>query len=116
MDPRIYFQLAEVFPFGRVTGRNCGADLPLGIIFTGLYRQEFRAFQPGEEITSLEPELVCRVSLRLDAIEMYHRRMDDVPAGHTAALSLSGNGLAAVTRLVSGPPERTRYVLGMAED
>ncbi len=111
MSPKIDFQLVEVLSDGRVTGRNCGADAPVGTIFSSLRRRDFPPFKLGENIASPDLVFVCEVSLRLDAVEMYQRQMDFVGSGHTAALSLSGSDLAAVAEFVSVAPPRTYYSL-----
>jgi len=111
MNPKIDFQLVEVLADGRVTGRNCGADAPVGTIFSSLCRRDFPPFKPGESIADPDLVFVREVSLRLDAVEMYQRQMDFVGSGHTAALSLSGSDLAAVAEFVSTAPQRTYYSL-----
>jgi hypothetical protein len=111
MTPKIDFQLVEVFPDGRVTGRNCGADTPAGTVFSGLYRRDFPVREPDEEIVSPDLVFVCEVSLRLEAIEMYQRPMDSVASGHTAMLSLSGDEFPTVAQYVSTASERTYYSL-----
>jgi hypothetical protein len=111
MDAKIDFQLVEVLPDGRVSGRNCRADIPLGTEFTLLYRRDFPMTKPGEAIFSPEPVFVCELSLRLDAIEMYGRHMDSIAHGYTALLTLSGTSLASLSKLLSAKADHTYYSL-----
>lgn len=116
MKPQIDFLLHELLSNGRVTGRNCGADLQLGTLFTGLYRRDYPVIQSSEEILVTEPVFVCSVSLRLDEIEMYRRSMDSLASGLTGALGLSGSGFASVSELLSTAPDRTFYSLCSGTD
>jgi len=116
MKPTIDFLLHESFPDGRVTGRNCLGDVQLGAIFTGLYRRDFPATEPGESIVSPEPMFVCELALRLDAIEMYGRSMDFVAHGYTAMLSLSGSGFSKLSDFLSGAQERTYFSICASDE
>jgi len=111
MKPKFDFQLAEAFPDGRVTGRNCGADVPVGTVFSGFYRRDFPVCAPGEEMISPPLVFVCEVSLRLEAVQMYQRNIDFVGSGHTAMLTLSGDGYPIVAEHVSTAPTHTYYSL-----
>jgi hypothetical protein len=111
MTPTIDFQVAEVVSDGRVTGRNCGADILVGTVFSSLCRREFPVLEPGEDIVSPELVYVCDVSLRLDGVVMYRHLMDSLDSGHTAMLSLSGSGFAAVSSFVSSASKHTYYSL-----
>jgi hypothetical protein len=111
MNPKFDFQLVEALPDGRVTGRNCGADAPVGTIFSSLRRRDFPPSKPGEDIASPDLVFVCEVSLRLDAVEIYQRQMDLVASGYTAMLSLSGSGFATVAEFVSTASQHTYYSL-----
>jgi hypothetical protein len=111
LQPRIDFQIAEILPNGRVTGRNCGADIPVGTVFSRLYRRDFPAREPGEEIESPDLVLVNEIHLQLDSIEMFRRNLDIVGSGCTAALSLSGPSLPILSDLLSEAPKRTYYSL-----
>ena len=111
MTPTIDFQLVEALPDGRVTGRNCGADAPVGTVFTSLCRRDFRSSDPSQDIVSPELVFVCDLSLRLDGVEMYQRQIGFVGSGHTARLSLSGSGFPIVAEVVSAAPEHTYFSL-----
>ncbi len=111
MKPKFEFLLAEALADGSVTGRNCGEDIPLDTVFTGLYRRDFPLRKPGEEISDPDLVFVCDVFLRLSAVEMYRRNMDSVDHGHTALLHLSGSDFATVANFVSSAQERTYYSL-----
>lgn len=111
MNSKIEFQLIEALPDGRFIGRNCGADAPVGTVFSYLYRRDFPVCEPGEEIVTPDPVFVCEVSLRLDAVEMYRRQMGAEYRGHVAMLSFSGSGFAAVAQFVSSASKNTYYSL-----
>jgi len=111
MKPKIDFQLGEVLAHGRVTGRNCGVDVPVGTLFSSLRRRDFPARKPGENTVSPDLVFVCEVALTLDAVEMYQRQADSVPRGYTAILSLSGSGFVTVKELVSTASQRACYSL-----
>ena len=112
MKPAIDFMLHEVLTSGQVTGRCCGADVTLGMVFTGLYRRTFSASWLADEGTSDPvPVFVCGLSLQVTAIEMWLRPMELVSGSHTALLSLSGEGLDAASQLLSAAPARTYYSL-----
>jgi hypothetical protein len=111
MNPKIDFQIVEALPDGRVTGRNCGTDAPVGTVFSGLYRRDFPVHGTGNEIISPDLVFVCEVSLRLDAVEIYQRQMDFVASGYTAMLSLSGSGFTSVHGFLSTAAQHTYYSL-----
>ena len=111
MKPSMDFQLHEVLPGSRVTGRNCGADIPLGAVFTGLYRRDFPTRLPGEDALDAQLVFVCDVSLQLVEVEMYHRRIEFISSGLTALLTLSGENLDTVSQLLSVAAAHTYYSL-----
>jgi hypothetical protein len=116
MNPKIDFQLHEALPDHRVTGRNCGADAPVGTIFTALCRRDFPPIAPGEAIITPEAAFVSEVSLRLDSVEFYRRSIDHVHSGHTAMLTLSGAGFDTLTEALSSAPDRTYYSLCTSDE
>ena len=111
MNAKIDFQLYEALPGLRVTGRNCGADVPVGTVFTALCRRDFLVTAPGETDVSPELALVSDIYLCLDAVEVYRRSIDLLPSGHTAMLTLSGNGFDIVAAALSSAPDRTYFSL-----
>ncbi|HXI71907.1 MAG TPA: hypothetical protein VNN22_16245 [Verrucomicrobiae bacterium] len=112
----IDFQLHETMPGYRVTGRNCGADVPVGTVFTVLCRRDFPGTAPGEATISPEAAFVSDISLRLEAVEFYRRSVDHIPSGHTAMLTLSGAGFDTITEVLSTAPERTYYSLCVSHE
>ena len=116
MNTKIDFQLYEALLNHRVTGRNCGADAPVGTVFTALCRRDFPVTAPGEAVITPEAAFVSEISLRLDAVEWYGRSIDHIPSGHTAMLALSGVGFDAVLDALSTASERTYYSLCTSEE
>ena len=116
MNPKIDFQLHEAFPDHRVTGRNCGADARVGAVFTALCRRTFSPDASAEEIVSPEAAFVSDISLRLDAVEWYGRSIDHVPSGHTARLTLSGDGFELVSDALVTAPDHTYYSLCIPDE
>ena len=110
--PKIDFVLHETLPGGFVIGRNCRADLPLGTLFTGLYRRDYPADIPIAELEE-SPDLafVCDVFLDLDSIEMFNRPFDLVASGFSALLQLSGTGFDTVAASVSTATKHTTFSL-----
>lgn len=116
MNPKIDFQLHEAFEDFRVSGRNCRADARVGTVFTALCRRDFAPPAPDEEIGSPEAAFVSDISLRLDAVEWYGRSIDHVPSGHTAMLSLSGDGFEAISNALTTAPQHTSYSLCTSDE
>lgn len=110
-EPKIDFQLHEALSDSRVTGRNCGVDVPVGTVFTALCRRDFPITAPGDTVISPEAAFVSGISLRLDSVEWYRHSINHITAGHTAMLTLSGTGFDTVTEALSTAPERTYYSL-----
>jgi len=111
MNRNIDFQLHKALPGLRVTGRNCGADAPVGTVFTALCRREFPVTSPGTEIVDPGLEFVSDISLRLDAVDFYRRSIDLIPSGQTAQLTLSGVGFDTVAAALASAPDRTYFSL-----
>jgi hypothetical protein len=111
MNLEIDFQLIEVRADGCAAGRNCGADAPVGTIFSSLRRRDFPPSRRGDAILSPDLVFVCEVSLRLESVEMYQRQMSFVPSGCTAMLRVSGSGLESVLEFVSAALPHTLFSL-----
>ena len=112
MNPTINFVLHEALPRSQVIGRNCGSDdLPLGTVFTALCRRDYPETDPSDPLITPDPVFVCALSLRVDAIEMFHRSFDFVGRNYGALLSLSGSGFATMAGLLSSAPKRVQYSL-----
>jgi hypothetical protein len=116
MNPKIDFQIHEALPGLRVTGRNCGADTPVGTVFTALCRRDFPVTAPGEAVVDPGLAFVSDISLRLDAVEFYRRSIDLIPSGHTAMLTLLGVGFDTVTAALASAQDRTYFSLCISDE
>jgi hypothetical protein len=110
--PEISFLCVEIYPDRHVTGRNCGAEIRVGYIFTAIARIIFPPSDPGDPIVTPPHEFVAPVALRLETIKLYGRRMDFLSPGVTALLGLSGAGFELLSGFLADAPARTYYSLG----
>lgn len=98
------FQLAEFIAPDGLAGRNCGADLPLGIAFITLRRVRYDG--DVEHLETTEVEAPRTISLKIDRIQAYGRTLDILPSGLTGLLELSGDGLDQIRDYLRDLPER----------
>ncbi len=98
------FQLAEFIAPDGLTGRNCGADLALGMTFNTLRRTRYEG--AVEHLESEEIGTPRTISLKIDRIEAYNKTLDDLPSGLTGLLSVSGEGLDEIREALRDIPER----------
>jgi hypothetical protein len=98
------FQLAEFIAPDGLTGRNCGADLPLGIAFNTLRRVRYEG--DVEHLESTEVEAARTISLKINRIQAYGKTLDILPSGLTGLLKLSGDGLDQIRDYLRDLPER----------
>ena len=98
-----YFQLAEFIAPDRLTGRNCGADLPLGMTFNTLRWVRYK--RGVEQLEATEVEAPRTISLKIDRIEAYGRTLDILSSSLTGLLELSGEGLVEIRDYLRNLPE-----------
>ncbi len=91
---------------GHITGRNCNHDLdiPVGTTFTSIHKT--RVDGDLMHLNSIELGIVGRIQLTLSAVEFYGNNIDVVPGGHSAGLTLEGDGLEMLVDVLQNLSKR----------
>ena len=89
-----------------VCGRCCESDFGIGDVFSALEWVRFERDPVSGCFVPVASSVVTEVSLRVEEIGFYGRRIDRLSAGSTAGIKFSGEGLDHVKRI-----ERTRGVV-----
>lgn len=96
MTTRVEFLVDRLSPEGQLLGRNNEVSIPLGTTFTIIRKTKLGDDPLRCWSTDLETEGTVR--LKLIRIEWYRRNIPFLSPGHTAGLTVEGEGLEALAR------------------
>ena len=75
-----------------IDGRICGPSLRLGDVFTKVFGHSRRWNRETDEWVGVDPRPILPVALTIQSIESYRRLWDELSAGMTARLTVTGEG------------------------
>jgi hypothetical protein len=96
---KCYFDVEAILPDGLIIGRNEYADIPVGTIFTALRKSKLVGELPN--LLPVDQGEIGPVNLQLMEVQWYRRLIDAIPRGHTAALRVSGEGMALLAKALA---------------
>ncbi|WP_431286287.1 hypothetical protein [Roseateles chitinivorans] len=92
---RLKLMVDRELPDGRlVVINNSRENAPVGVVFTSLFAEDVS--RAGEEFIHERVGPSTPIALTLESVEWFRRSLHVVPFGHSAAVQLSGEGLAAL--------------------
>jgi hypothetical protein len=107
------FLVNSISPDGLVIGRNGDRDIPVGTTFSAI--QHSRVHQKSDGYYTEELGEVGQIALTLSGAQFYQRNIDHVPRGHSAGLTVTGDGLELLAQLLCQLP-RHEFLTLVAPD
>jgi hypothetical protein len=89
---------------GMFIGRNSDLDIPIGTIFTRVGK--VRVDGPPSALQDIDLGTFAVVKLTLQEVEFYRCKIDLVPAGHSAGIRLSGEGVEELVEALNTKLDR----------
>ena len=103
------FLVDSISPDGLVIGCNGDRDIPVGTTFTAIMRS--RVHQKSDGYHTEELGEVGQIALTLSGVQWFQRTIDHGPRGHSAGLTVTGDGLELLARLLRDLPRHDYLTL-----
>jgi hypothetical protein len=107
------FLVDSISPDGLVIGGNGDRDIPIGTTFSAI--RHSRVHQTSDGYHTEELGEVGQISLTLCGVQWFQRAIDHVPRGHSAGLTVTGDGLELLAQLLRQLPRHECLTLVAAD-